>query len=92
MSVPQGWTQEAPAIRVFVSELPTSVTAAPAATLAGESAVFNQMALSSLAGRALGTGAFGSGGGGGASKAIGGVVAEADPAAATIIVIPAIED
>ncbi|RFZ21373.1 putative PPE family protein PPE29 [Mycobacterium marinum] len=92
MSVPQGWTQEAPAIRMLTSELPTSLTAAPAASLAGESAIFNQMALSSLAGRALGTAAFGSGGGGGASKAIGGVVAEADPAAATIIVIPAIED
>lgn len=91
LSVPQGWTTEAPAMRALASVFPGSFAAAPAASLAGEGGVFSQMALSSLAGRALGTTAFGSGGGGAAAHAVGGVV-EADPAAATIIVIPAIED
>ncbi|MCV7076047.1 PPE family protein [Mycobacterium szulgai] len=91
LSVPQGWTTEAPAMRTLASIFPTGLAAAPAASLAGEGGVFSQMALSSLAGRALGTTAFGSSGGA-AAHAVGGVVAEADPAAATIIVIPAIED
>jgi PPE-repeat protein len=91
MSVPQGWTEAAPAIRTLASVLPTNLAAAPAASLAGESGAFSQMALSSLAGRAVTASAFGSSGGTAASS-LGGVVAEADPAAATIIVIPALED
>ncbi|SOJ55372.1 putative PPE family protein PPE32 [Mycobacterium simulans] len=92
MSVPEGWTTAAPAMRTLASVLPANMAAAPAASLAGgEAGVFGQMALSSLAGRAMGASAFGSGGGGAASS-LGGVVAEADPAAATIIVIPAVED
>ncbi|MCW2662963.1 MAG: hypothetical protein JWP83_4115 [Mycobacterium sp.] len=91
MSVPQGWTEAAPAIRTLAQVLPTNLAAAPAASLAGEEGVFSQMALSSLAGRAVGAAAFQSAGGGGAAAAsLGGVVA--DPAAATIIVIPALED
>ena len=90
MSVPQGWTQAAPAIRTLASVLPTNLAAAPAASLAGESGVFGQMALSSLAGRAVGATAFSSSGGT-AAGSLGGVVS-ADPAAATIIVIPALED
>jgi hypothetical protein len=51
------------------------------------------MALSSLAGRAFGAAAFHSTGSGAvAAGSLGGVLAEADPAAATIIVIPALED
>jgi hypothetical protein len=74
------------------SVLPANVVAAPAAaSFAGEGGVFSQMALSSLAGRALGATAFGSAGGG-AAQSLGGVVAEADPAAATIIVIPALDE
>jgi len=92
MSVPQGWTEAAPGIRTLASVLPTNLAAAPAASLAGEGGVFSQMALSSLAGRALTASAVGSGGGGGMAGSLGGVVAEADPAAATIIVIPALED
>jgi PPE-repeat protein len=94
MSVPQGWTTAAPAtaIRTLASALPANLAAAPAAAMAGESGVFGQMALSSLAGRAFGATAFGSGSGGAAASSLGGVVAEADPAAATIIVIPALED
>ena len=91
MSVPQGWTEAAPAIRTLASVLPSNLAAAPEAALAGEGGAFSQMALSSLAGRAAAASATYSGGGA-AAKALGGVVAEADPAAATIIVIPALED
>jgi PPE-repeat protein len=92
MSVPQGWTEAAPAIRTLASVLPTNLAAAPEASLAGEGGVFGQMALSSLAGRAVAGAATYSAGSGGAAGSLGGVVAEADPAAATIIVIPALED
>ncbi len=69
------------------------MAAAPAAALAGEEGVFSQMGLSSLLGRAVATSATRSvGGGAAAAGSLGGVVAEADPAAATIIVIPALED
>jgi PPE-repeat protein len=91
MSVPQGWTEAAPGIRTLASVMPTNLAAAPEAALAGEGGAFSQMALSSLAGRAVAASATYSGGGA-AVKALGGVVAEADPAAATIIVIPALED
>jgi PPE-repeat protein len=91
MSVPQGWTEAAPAIRTLASVMPANLAAAPEAALAGEGGAFSQMALSSLAGRAVAASATYSGGGA-AVKALGGVIAEADPAAATIIVIPALED
>jgi PPE-repeat protein len=91
MSVPQGWTQAAPEIRTLAAALPTNLAAAPTASLAGDSGVFSQMALSSLAGRAVAATATHSGGAATATS-LGGVVAEADPAAATIIVIPAMED
>jgi PPE-repeat protein len=91
MSVPQGWAEAAPAIRTLASVMPANLAAAPEAALAGEGGAFSQMALSSLAGRAMAAGATYSGGGA-AAKALGGVVAEADPAAATIIVIPALEE
>jgi PPE-SVP subfamily C-terminal region len=91
LSVPQEWTTAAPGIKTLASVLPMNMAAAPAASLAGEGGVFSQMALSSLAGRALTAGSFSSGGGA-AAGALGGAVAAADPAAATIIVIPALED
>jgi len=90
MSVPQGWTQAAPAIRTLAATLPTNLAAAPAASLASGGGVFSQMALSGLAGRAVAATATRSAGGAAAGR-LGGVVAEADPAAATIIVIPAVE-
>ena len=92
MAVPQGWTQAAPAtaIRTLASVLPTNLAAAPEVSLAGQGGVFSQMGLSSLAGRALGASATYSGSGAAASS-LGGVI-EADPATATIIVIPALED
>jgi PPE-repeat protein len=93
MSVPQGWTEAAPAtaIRTLANVLPANLTAAPAASLAGEGGAFSQMALSSLAGRAVAASATYSGSSSAASS-LGGVVAEADPAAATIIVIPALDE
>jgi PPE-repeat protein len=92
MSVPQGWTESAPAIRTLAQVLPSNMAAAPAASLIGEEGVFSQMGLSSLAGRAVAAGATRSVGGAAAAGSLGGVVAEADPAAATIIVIPVLED
>jgi len=92
MSVPQGWTEAAPGIRTLASVLPTNLAAAPEAALAGEGGAFSQMALSSLAGRAVAASATYSGAGSAAAGSLGGVVAEADPAAATIIVIPALEE
>lgn len=91
LSVPQGWTEAAPQIRMLASALPANLAAAPEVAMAGEGSVFGQMALSSLAGRGLGAAAFSSASGT-AARAMGGVVAEADPATATIIVIPALED
>ena len=93
MSVPQGWTEAAPAIRTLAQVLPTNLAAAPAAALAGEGGVFSQMAPVEPGGprRRRHRGPLG-GGGAAAAGSLGGVVAEADPAAATIIVIPALED
>ncbi|MDR3657045.1 MAG: PPE family protein [Mycobacterium sp.] len=91
MSVPQGWTQEAPAIRTLAQMLPANLAAAPEASLAGEAGVFSQMGLSSLAGRAVAAGATYSSGGSAAAGSLGGVI-QAEAATATIIVIPALED
>jgi hypothetical protein len=93
MSVPQGWTEAAPAIRTLASVLPTNLAAVPTTSFADDGGVFGQMALSSLAGRAVAGAAFQpTGTGGAAAGSLGGVVAAADPAAATIIVIPAFDE
>jgi PPE-repeat protein len=95
MSVPQGWTQAAPemGIRTLAAALPTNLAAAaPEASLAGQGGIFSQMAASSLAGRAVAATATHSVASGAGMGSLGGVVTEADPAAATIFVIPAIED
>lgn len=93
MSVPQGWTEAAPAMRTLAQVFPTNLAAAPAASLIGEEGAFSQMGLSSLLGRAVATGATRPmAGAASAAGSLGGAVAEADPAAATIIVIPCIED
>jgi PPE-repeat protein len=93
MSVPQGWTQAAPEIRTLAAALPTNLAAAtPEVAMANQGGMFGQMAASSLAGRAVAASATHSVSSGGAMGSLGGVVAEADPAAATIIVIPAFED
>ncbi|OBF62818.1 hypothetical protein A5787_15890 [Mycobacterium sp. 852002-50816_SCH5313054-b] len=90
MSVPQGWTQAAPAIRTLAQVLPANAAAPAAASLVGEEGVFSQMALSSLAGRAVAAAGVGSTGGS-AAGSLGGVVA-ADAGTATIIVIPALDE
>src|ERR1700723_3793279 len=96
MSVPQGWTQAAPEMgfRTLAAALPTNLAevAVPEASLASQGGMFSQMAASSLDGRAVATGATQSVSSGAGVASLGGVVAEADPAAATIFVIPAIED
>jgi PPE-repeat protein len=89
MSVPLGWTQAAPEIRTLAAALPANM---PVTAAGGEGGIFGQMALSSLAGRAVAAAANGSVGGAPMAPSLGGVVTEADPAAATIIVIPAFED
>jgi PPE-repeat protein len=96
MSVPQGWTQAAPEMgfRTLAAALPANLAeaAVPEASLASQGGMFSQMAASSLAGRAVATTATQSVSSGARVASLGGVVAEADPAAATIFVIPAIED
>jgi PPE-repeat protein len=93
MSVPQGWTQAAPEIRTLAAALPMNLAeATPEASLASQGGIFSQMAASSLAGRAVAATATQSVSSAGGVGSFGGVVTEADPAAATIIVIPALED
>ena len=93
MSVPQGWTQAAPEIRTLAAALPMNLAeATPEASLASQGGIFSQMAASSLAGRAVAATATHSVSSAGGVGSFGGVVTEADPAAATIIVIPALED
>ena len=93
MSVPQGWTQAAPEIRTLAAALPMNLAEAiPEASLASQGGIFSQMAASSLAGRAVAASATHSVSSGAGVGSFGGVVAEADPAAATIIVIPVLED
>jgi len=99
MSVPPSWTVAAPATRLvsMASTLPATVEAAPLAAVAGQDAMFGQMALASLLGRGMGATATQSVGAATRSlRSSGGPDAfgpippgEADPAAATIIVIPA---
>lgn len=91
MSVPQAWTEAAPVIRTIGQVLPANLAAAPA-VMGSEEGIFSQMALSSLAGRAVAATANRPGGTAAAAGAVGGAAAEADPAAATIIVIPCIEE
>jgi PPE-repeat protein len=94
MSVPQGWTQAAPEIRTLAAALPMNLAeaAVPEASLASQGGIFSQMAASSLAGRAVAASATHSVSSAAGVGSFGGVVAEADPAAATIIVIPVLED
>ncbi|MEZ0384175.1 PPE family protein [Mycobacterium sp. pW045] len=99
LSVPTAWATSAPAIQPVALSLPAGA-AAPAIAFAGADALFSQMALSSLAGRAMGAGtghAAGvavsrAGGCGVSADVVGAIAAEADPAAATIVVIPELGD
>ncbi len=91
LSVPQGWVTAAPVMRTMASVLPGASPAAlaAAAPAAAEGGLFGEMAMASLAGRAL-AGATVRTVGNGAAGATGGAAAADDVAAtATIIVIPA---
>ncbi len=59
LSLPQGWTTAAPAIRPVAAALPaTSLSAAPEAFAGGPGSLFSEMTLASLAARAIGGTAF----------------------------------
>lgn len=102
MSVPQSWTVAAPATKLvsMASTLPAALEAAPMAAIAGQDAMFGEMALASLLGRGIGSTATQTVGAAtrslrnsGGSDAFGPIPpGEADPAAATIIVIPALDE
>jgi PPE-repeat protein len=91
LSVPNTWAAAAPAIRPVATVLPgTSATTAPAVAVAGQRSLFSDMALSSLAGRAVG-GTAARSIGSTATHAIGDAAAAEAPTTATIIVIPPTE-
>ncbi|CAJ1510743.1 PPE family protein [[Mycobacterium] holstebronense] len=102
LSVPASWAVAAPATKLvsMASSLPATLEAAPMAAVAGQDAMFGEMALSSLLGRGIGGTATQSVGAAtrslrnsGGSDAFGPIPpGEADPAAATIIVIPALDE
>lgn len=99
LSVPASWAVAAPATKLvsMASSLPATLEAAPLASIAGQDAMFGEMALASLLGRGIGGTAAQTVGAGtrplrnsGGPDAFGPIPpGEADPAAATIIVIPA---
>lgn len=90
MSVPQGWVTAAPVLKTMASVLPAASPAElAAAPAAAEGGMFGEMAMASLAGRAL-AGATVRTVSNGAASASGGAAAADDIATtATIIVIPA---
>jgi PPE-repeat protein len=88
LSVPQGWVSAAPVMRTVASVLPSaSLDAAAAAPAVSEGGVFGQMAMSSLAGRALAGATVRTVSN--APQKTGGAVADDIATSATIIVIPA---
>jgi PPE-repeat protein len=87
LSVPQGWAVATPAIKPVAAVLPETSQAGVAAAIAadGQGTLFSNMALSSLAGRAM----VGTGGNATRSTGLGGGAASSGSAtSATIIVIP----
>ena len=93
LSVPRGWAIAAPAIKPVVTVLPatgTGIGAVPAALAGGgQGSLFSNMALSSLAGRAV----VGSGGShAGTAGAVGGAAFGPSATTVTIIVIPEDDD
>jgi PPE-repeat protein len=91
LSVPHSWASATPAIRTVAAELPsTSLGAAAAGTAESQPSMFGDMALSSLAGRAIGGTATRSIAGT-ATHAFGSAAAENAATTATIIVIPPAE-
>ncbi|OBJ61657.1 PPE family protein [Mycobacterium sp. 1423905.2] len=89
LSVPQGWVTEAPVMRTLSSMLPgTSAAAAPTVGAAPPGALFGEMAMASLAGRALAGASVRTVAGSGTGTTAG-AVADDVASTATIIVIPA---
>jgi PPE-repeat protein len=90
LSVPQGWVTEAPVMRTMASMLPgVSPGALPAIPAAAEGGVFGEMAMASLAGRALAGASIRTVSNGAAGISGGTAAAEDVATTATIIVIPA---
>ncbi|AYE95997.1 PPE family protein [Mycobacterium paragordonae] len=90
LSVPQGWVTAAPVMRTMASVLPAaSPEALAAAPAAAEGGVFGEMAMASLAGRALAGATVRTVSNGTAGVSGGATAAEDVAATATIIVIPA---
>jgi PPE-repeat protein len=78
MSVPAGWAAAAPEIRPLAIALPAANAAATEASGASAGSLFSQMALASMAGRAM-AGTTGSGGGAGHRERVGERVAATTP-------------
>lgn len=90
LSVPQGWVTAAPVMRTMASVLPAASPAAlAAAPAAAEGGLFGEMAMASLAGRALAGATVRTVNNGTAGVSGGATAAEDVAATATIIVIPA---
>lgn len=89
LSVPQGWTSAAPVMKTVASILPgTSWGAVPAISAAPQGALFSEMAMASVAGRALaGAGVRTVGTGTTGATAV--AAAQDVATTATIIVVPA---
>lgn len=91
LSVPQGWATAAPVMKTVASVLPgVSLGAVPAIATTSQGAMFGEMAMASLAGRALagaGVRTVGNGTTGAAAAADG--FADTAATTATIIVVPA---
>jgi PPE-repeat protein len=88
LSVPRGWVSAAPVLRTVASVLPAaSLDAAAAVPALSEGGVFGQMAMSSLAGRALAGATVRTVSNG--TQATGSAAADDIATSATIIVVPA---
>ncbi|MBS9535294.1 PPE family protein [Mycobacterium sp. M1] len=88
LSVPSAWSAKAPAVRLLSASLPSSATPV---NIASTSGMFNEMALSSLAGRAVGGTTVHAVAGGG-SRVIGKAPDTEQLTTATILVIPVAEE
>lgn len=90
LSVPPSWVTAAPVLRTMASVLPgVSPAALSAIPAAAEGGLFGEMAMASLAGRALAGATVRTVSNGGASATGGAAAAEDVASTATIIVIPA---
>ncbi|OBK24500.1 PPE family protein [Mycobacterium asiaticum] len=90
LSVPQGWVTAAPVMRTMASMLPgVSAGAVPAVPAAAEGGLFGEMAMASLAGRALAGASIRTTSSGAAATSGGAAAADEAATTATIIVIPA---